>query len=149
MNEIVRNPIRATASCLAGIAGEDLVRGASGGERGVLLYIGVSLGCSSVMTRFVPYVSTVCVPIFPSSKIPLPDSWGLHCSCISLFRLVHSCYMPFLSPLEHLHLCSYVSHVGHSSNFGVLNHVLHGHSQNFPFQIAFLLIPLKDHIWAL
>ena len=43
MNEIARNPIRALASCLAGVAGEDLAKGASRGERGVLLYVGVSL----------------------------------------------------------------------------------------------------------
>ena len=85
MNELARNPIRAMASCLAGIAGEDLARGASVGERGLLLYVGVSFGCSSMMTRFVPFMSTVHVPIFPSSKIPLPDSWGLHCSCIGIF----------------------------------------------------------------
>jgi len=85
MNEVARNPTRAMASCLAGVAGEDLDRGASGGERGVLLYVGVSFGCSSIMTRFVPYMLTVRVPIFPSSKIPLPDPWGMHCSCIGLF----------------------------------------------------------------
>jgi hypothetical protein len=81
-----------------------------------------------MMTIFVPCMSTVHVSIFPSSKIPLPNSWGLHFSYIGLFWLVHSCYVPFLSPLEHLHPCSYVCHVGHSSNFGVLNHVLPGHS---------------------
>jgi hypothetical protein len=54
MNEIARNSIRAMASCFSGIAGEDLARGASGGERGVLLYVGVSFGCSSMMTRIVP-----------------------------------------------------------------------------------------------
>lgn len=144
MNELARIPIRAMASCLAGIPWEDLARGASGGERGVLVYVGVSFGCSSMMTIFVPFMSTVHVPIFPSSKIPLPDSRGLH-----LFRLVHSCYVPFLSPLEHLHPCSHVSQVGHSSNFGISNHVLHGHSWNFPFQLTLLSIPLRDHVCAL
>jgi len=72
-------------SCLAGVAGEDLARGASGGERGVLLYVGVSVGCSPMMTRFMPYMFTIHVPIFLSFKIPLPNPWGLHCSCIGLF----------------------------------------------------------------
>ena len=33
MNELARNPVRAMGFRLAGIAGEDLARGASGGER--------------------------------------------------------------------------------------------------------------------
>jgi hypothetical protein len=81
-----------------------------------------------MMTVFVPFMSTVHVPIFPSSKILLPISFGVHCSCVGLVWLVHSCYVPYLSPLEHLHPCSCVSHVGHSSNFGVLNRVLRGNS---------------------
>ena len=59
MNELARIPIRAMASCLAGIPWEDLARGASGGERGVLVYVGVSFGCSYMMTIFVPFMSTV------------------------------------------------------------------------------------------
>jgi len=85
MNEIARNPTRAMASCLAGVAEKDLARGASGGERGVLLYVGVSFGCLSMMTRFVPDMFTIHVAIFPSPKIPLPSLWGLHCSCIGLY----------------------------------------------------------------
>ena len=55
MNEITRNPIRVMASCLAGT---------SGGERGVLLYVGVPFGCASMLTRFMPCMFTVHVPIF-------------------------------------------------------------------------------------
>jgi hypothetical protein len=73
MNELARTPIRATASCLAGIPGDDHARRAFGGERGVLLYVGVSFGCSSMMTVFVHFTSTVHVPFFLSPKIPLPD----------------------------------------------------------------------------
>ena len=59
MNELAENPIRVTASCLAGIAQEDLAKGASPGEVDVPLLVGVSYGCSSTMNGFVPRVSTV------------------------------------------------------------------------------------------
>jgi hypothetical protein len=50
MNDLARNVIRATASCLAGIAHEDHARGASAAEVDVQFLVKVSFGCSSMMT---------------------------------------------------------------------------------------------------
>jgi hypothetical protein len=83
MNELARNFIRATASCLAGIVYEDVARGATATEVDVQLLVKVSFGCSSTMTGFMPHMSTVYQSsledlrpsVLRSSKIPLPDPW--------------------------------------------------------------------------
>jgi len=59
LNEFARNPVRSTASCLAGRAQEELASVAGPGEVDVTVPVGVSFGCSSMVTGFMPLVSIV------------------------------------------------------------------------------------------
>ena len=59
INELARNPVRVMASCLTGTAQEDLSRWASYWQADVSLLVRVSFGCNSIMTGFVPDMSTV------------------------------------------------------------------------------------------
>lgn len=59
LNEFARNPVGSTASCLAGRAQEELAREASPGEADVPVPVGISFGCFSMATGFMPLVSIV------------------------------------------------------------------------------------------
>ena len=131
MNELARNSIRVMYSCLAGTAPAVKLVVEKHMFHLLLESLWMLLHNDRICASHVhcPPISSLNTSRNLSSKIPLPYPPGSHIVAAQVhfdWSICAGGSSP--SPLEHLHPRRCVSHDGPTSNFSVMNLVIHGHS---------------------